>query len=201
MKKLISVLIIATMMISIFAAGCGDTAGDNGTGSATDNGSVSATVSATDFYNSVWALYSEDEMYPMAGGDFDHANMEKPDVYDIVANKDAFVSTYLVPEDIYTEITGDVITAVHMMNVNTFCSAVFNVKDASKITALADAYKKAVQSNMWMCGMPDTVVVIAVGDLMAVAYGEDSLVKTFVDKCTSANAGAKVLVEAPAVEG
>lgn len=195
MKKTIGLLCALSLVLScLFVAGCGKSGDDKKPAGSKD-------VNPKEFFEKVWATYGEDDFFPMAGGDFDKQNMENPDVYDIDTYKDAFTGTFLVTEEMQAEITGDVITAMHMMNANTFSGAMFKVKDASKIASLAETYKSAVQGNLWMCGFPDTLVVLSNGDVMIVAFGEDSIVQTFKDKCTQADSDVKLIIEAPVLEG
>ena len=83
-----------------------------------------------------------------------------------------------------------------MMNANTFCSAVMQLKEGTDAASFADHYQELVQSNHWMCGFPDTVVVLNLGSFMITAYGADDLIQQF--KNSAASLGANVLVEAPA---
>jgi len=127
--------------------------------------------------------------------------MDAPDKFDVAANRDTFVYTFLVPDEMVDQIDGDVISAMHMMNTNTFCSAMFALKDASDADSFAESYKQAVQGNEWMCGFPDTVVVLSCNNVIIIAYGEDEMIQTFKNKCTALNGDMKILVEAPALEG
>ena len=71
MKKLISLLLVLAMALSVLA-GCGTTpAGEAGN----DNGGadVTAPASALEVLENIWALYGEDEQFPVIGG-----NMEAP---------------------------------------------------------------------------------------------------------------------------
>lgn len=194
MKRILSLLCAAVMLVSVVAlTGC-DKKEEETTESVKE-------ISPIELFKTVWNSYGEEDLFPIAGGDFDHSNMEAPDAFDIVTNKADLYYSFLINDEIYEEIQGDAATVRHMMNTNTFCAAMFKVGDTSKINGLAEAYKSSVQSNMWMCGMPDTVVVLSVGDVMIVAYGADEIVDTFKAKCIEADKDIKVLVEAPAVEG
>ena len=69
MKKLISLLLVLAMALSVLA-GCGTTpAGDADNGGA----EVAAPATALEVLENIWALYGEDEMFPVIGG-----NMESP---------------------------------------------------------------------------------------------------------------------------
>ena len=56
-------------------------------------------------------------------------------------------------------------------------------------------------AKQWMCGMPDTMVVIDVdGQYVLTAYGADEMIETFNTNALSALDGAKVVLDAPVVE-
>lgn len=195
MRKIKSVIIVMATLLSLMAlTACG------GKTNAPANNDRKPSPQPLEFFQTVWGAYSEDEMFPIAGGDFDHANMEQPDAYDIEKNKEAFMATFLLDDSMMAELNGDAATAQHMMNINTFCAAMVGCKDATKVKELAETYNKIIQANQWMCGHPDTVVVLQNGNLLIVAYGEDSLVQSFKKHCTEVEDPAQLIIEAP-VEG
>ena len=99
-------------------------------------------------------------------------------------------------ENLTGKLTGDAATLIHMMNTNTFCSAVMELKNAGEASSFAEVYKEIVQGNHWMCGFPDTLVVLSLGNFVLTAYGADDLVQLFKNGAQSL--GATLLVEAPA---
>lgn len=50
-----------------------------------------------------------------------------------------------------------------------------------------------------MCGFPDKVIVVSVGEYVIVAFGHTDIIDTFKTKCLAADTSAKLLVEAPAM--
>ena len=93
----------------------------------------------------------------------------------------------------------DVATLQHMMNTNTFSSAVARLKDPAKASEFAEAYKTAIQGQHWMCGFPDKVVVISVGNYVVMAYGLEDNIDNLAAACSAVEAQSTVLVDAPAV--
>lgn len=187
MKKLVSLALVLAALISLTS--CGAQKEEK------PADSEAVQIVPVDYLQAIWGSYKDDEMFPIAGGDFDIANMENPDKFDVEKNKDAFMSTFLVSEDLLADINNDVASMQHMMNINTFCAAMFTVKDASRIQSFADDYNEIIQANEWMCGIPDTVVVLSVGNAMIIAYGEDGLIQTFKGKCEAAETSATVVLE------
>ena len=76
----------------------------------------------------------------------------------------------------------DAATLQHMMNTNTFSSAFAKLKDSSKAEEFAENYKTELQGQRWMCGFPDKLVIVTVGQSVFSVYGNEELVNTFRDK-------------------
>ena len=71
---------------------------------------------------------------------------------------------------------------VHMMNLNTFTCGAFHVADANNVARLADDLRTTIQDKRWMCGFPDKLVIVTVGQSVFSVYGSEELVNTFRDK-------------------
>lgn len=202
-KKGISILLVTLMGLAMLAfVGCGRAggSGNNGSASGADQPAAPAIASAVDFYTEVWAAFDEDDRFPCAGGDMGHST-EGPGQFLLTEdNEDSFKSLLLVPDDLYRMLEDDVATLQHMMNTNTFCSAVARLKEPAKAPEFAEAYKTAVQGQHWMCGFPDKVVVLSVGDYVVMAYGQEDNVNHLVAACSAVEAQSRVLVDAPAME-
>ena len=136
------------------------------------------------------------EEFPAAGGDEAHDTTDGPGAFDINAYGESFRYQTLVDENLTGKLTGDAATLIHMMNTNTFCSAVMELKNAGEASSFGEVYKEIVQGNHWMCGFPDTLVVLNLGNFVLTAYGADDLIQLFKNGAQSL--GATLLVEAPA---
>ena len=123
--------------------------------------------------------------------------MEGPGLFDIEKNAEMFQSLILVDETLLGMLENDAATLLHMMNTNTFCSAAAALKDPAAAAEFAESYKTLVQNNQWMCGFPETVIVVSVGIYVVTAYGKDAQIQTFKDKLLALEPQATVLVEAP----
>ena len=79
--------------------------------------------------------------------------------------------------------------------------AAYRLKSGVQVEEFSEAVKENVLAKQWMCGMPDTMVVIDVdGQYVLTAYGADELIETFKTNALSALDGAKVVLDAPVVE-
>ena len=70
----------------------------------------------------------------------------------------------------------------HMMNLNTFTCGAFHAVSAQDVTKLADDLHTAIADKQWMCGFPDKLVIVTVGQSVFSVYGNEELVNTFRDK-------------------
>ena len=67
---------------------------------------------------------------------------------------------------------------VHMMNLNTFTCGAFHVKDRGDVAALCASLRENILDRHWMCGFPDKLVIVTVGDYVVSVYGYTDLVDT-----------------------
>ena len=108
-----------TLMMAFTLAACGNKPSNN-------PGNESTITSAVDFYTEVWNEFGEDKQFAAVGGDAEH-EAEAPAKFSLTdANKETFEYLLLVNDELYDMLDDDVATLQHMMNTNTFSSAVAN---------------------------------------------------------------------------
>ncbi len=186
MKRIIALLITVAMAATLTA--CGTSGGKDG-------GDAPKIESALALLKTVWDGYKEDEKFPAAGGDFSEENMkmDEPGKFGLTDTA-ALDSTLAVPEASAAQID-DAASLVHMMNANTFTCGVFHMKKADDVSAFADAMKESISTRQWMCGFPDKLVIITVGEYVVSSFGEEEIMNTFKDKVLAAYETAKVVYE------
>ncbi len=184
MKKIATVLLVA--MLAMCLAACGGK--DNNAGSV-------EIADATEILTTVWGTYAEDEMFPVGGGDYENMSMEGPAAFD--ASKTEDLEALLNFPAASADKIDDAASMMHMMNANTFTAGAFHVADAADVNAVVDAIKDKVMNNHWMCGFPETLIIVQVGDSYVVsAYGNGELIDNFKTKLLAAYEGAaEVLAE------
>ena len=69
-----------------------------------------------------------------------------------------------------------------MMNANTFTAGAFHVASSSDVDAVVSDLKDNVMSRQWMCGFPDKLVILTLGDYVISCYGAEDLVDQFSEK-------------------
>lgn len=156
---------------------------------------AAAVDDALTILNAIWNTYSDEEKFPAAGGDSEHAVDGAPGSFD-ASNADSLSYQLTFPAD-DASLIDSAASLVHMMNMNTFTCGAFHVADANNVTRLADDLRTTIQAKRWMCGFPDKLVIVTVGQSVLSVYGNEELVNTFRDKLlTSYSAATAVYDEA-----
>lgn len=172
MKKIVSLVLAALLVLSLAACGDKNNAGDGD--------KPAKPTSALNILETVWNTYGEDEKFAVVGGDFSEANTREdaPGVFDL---KDrALVDSELgLPE---TAAVDEAASLVHMMNANTFTAAAYHATDDPD--ALAQQLRDNIMQRQWMCGFPDKLAVAVVGDYVTAVYGAEDLVDGFMNHLT-----------------
>ena len=190
MKKIIALVMVAVLMLTFAACG-GNT--DNGD-SNKDETSAVAIASPVELLNKVWASFGDEEKFPVAGGDMTEANMnmEGPGVYGL-EDAEGFAAITHFPAASMAKIDAAA-TLMHMMNANTFTCAAYHVVDAD-MAALATEVKDSVMATQWMCGFPEKLAIVTVGEYMVSYFGNADLVGAFTAKLQAAYPTATVVVD------
>ena len=141
---------------------------------------AAAVDDALTILNAIWNTYSDEEKFPAAGGDSEHAVDGAPGSFD-ASNADSLSYLLTFPAD-DASLIDSAASLVHMMNLNTFTCGAFHVADANNVARLADDLRTTIQAKHWMCGFPDKLVIVTVGQSVLSVYGSEELVNTFRDK-------------------
>lgn len=170
MKKIVSLALAVLLVLSL--AACGGK--NSGTGDVSD---------ALTLLNTVWATYSEEEKFPVTGGDYDHPVDDAPGAFDI-SNADNMDYMLGFPGPSVANLV-DAASLMHMMNANTFTCGAFHVTSKDDVETVASDLRDAIQSKQWMCGFPDKLVIFTYDQYVVSLYGDEELVNTFRDKFTA----------------
>ena len=188
MKKIISILLAAAMVLA-FAA-CGNNSGNNG-------GNDAAVTDPLEVLSKTWSSLPEEDKFPAAGGDNGSPVDDKPGKFDIsdTDNLDYMLSFPAGSVDLIDSAA----SLTHMMNMNTFTCGAFHVKDSGDVAALCASLRENILDRHWMCGFPDKLVIVTVGDYVVSVYGYTDLVDTFTAKLAAAYPSAKTVSDDPIV--
>ena len=208
MKKKIALLLLTTMAISLVGCGEKDTTENNDTvvedsivDDTTDNtddtdstDDVVSTEGAEGVLNAIWATYEEENMFAAGGGDSQNMVMDGPGKFD-ATNTEELDVTLGFPTD-YVDKIDDAASLMHMMNANTFTGGVFHVTNADDVSAVCDALKENIMNRQWMCGFPETLIIVTVDDNYVIsAFGNGQIIETFKNKISGVYDNATVVYE------
>ena len=188
----------ATTSISTSGNTASGTTGSTATSEKVEN---SASTGALGLLNSVWGSYSETEKFFACGGDEDHLNFEGPGEYS-VKNGEMLDGVLGFPAELASKIDSAA-SLSHAMNVNTFTCGAYHFKNASDAEASISKIKENILSRQWVCGFPDSMMIIsAPGNYIIALWGIDDgtgVVTTFKNKVLNTIDGAKVEVNEPII--
>lgn len=189
MKKFLAMILTAAMAFSLAACG----------GKDADEGEGAEIADSLTLLNTIWDSYGEDEKFAVMGGDFSEENMVDgaPGNYGL---EDTAMLDYTLglPEASVSMVDGAA-SLVHMMNANTFTCGAFHVSSSDNVSAVADSLRENILQRQWMCGFPDKLIVITVGDYVISAFGNGEIIDTFKTKTMSAYESAELVYEEPII--
>ncbi len=199
MKKRLGIIGLA-MMTMLAVAGCGE---DKDTTTATTTeATTEAAVEITDsleIFTTVWGTYGDEEKFAIAGGDYNNSVMDAPGAFNVsdVESLDAMLG---VPADAASYVD-DAASMMHMMNANTFTAGAYRVTDAANQQDFCDKLKDNIMNRQWMCGFPDTLIIVSIGDNYVVsAFGNAEIIDTFKTKLTAEYPMSQIVYEESLVQ-
>jgi len=178
LKKTFALFLTATLLLT----GCGGKKQQ-------DNGGP---ANAQEVLQSVWDTFSDEEKFPVYGGD--SANMVDggPGNFDI-ADTEGLRYNLLVPEAQIASVA-QAASMTHGMMVNNFTCGVFRLTEGTSAKAFADAMAQSYKDNQWLCGTPEQMLVATIGDGCVVsAFGLTDVLSVFRQKLTAVYPDAQIL--------
>ena len=216
MKKFITLMLAAAMMLTL--ASCASDKNDGnettdpettvnenvgneneGGEEETEEKDETPATGAEAVVEKIWGAYAENDKFPCGGGDSENMDFEGPAAFDITKT-DELDGTLGLP----AELAGSLESAasfMHMMNANTFTGACYEVKEGTDVAAFAETLKTNILARQWMCGIPETLVIIDIdGEFVISAFGADDIIQTLKTITTAQYASATVVVETAVTE-
>lgn len=192
MKKILA-LILAGAMLFAFAACGGNETPDNG--ESKEPAAQIDAADAADLLTKVWATYGEDEKFFAMGGYNETMVDGAPGKFDVtlVEDLDAMLG---LPQANAAQID-DAASIIHAMNANTFTGACYHLAADVDAAAFVDALKANIQARQWMCGFPEKLLIVKVGDYVISAFGNGEIVDNFSAKIAAVYNVAEVVVDEP----
>ncbi len=206
MKKIMTIILASAMMLTL--ASCASKKNDDTNTPApetkpetsvqteieTEADNTAKSEGALSVIEAIWGKYAEDEKFPCGGGDSENMNFEGPAAFDITKT-DELDSTLGLPASL-TENVVDAASFMHMMNANTFTGACYTLKDGTDAAAFAKTLKDNILARQWICGIPETLIIINVdGSHILSAFGASDLIDTLKTNTEAAFDSATVIIE------
>lgn len=191
MKKLFALLLAAALLVTLGACAAKEPAND----ASSDAPTGSETISPLDVLETVWGNFSEDEKFPVVGGDLSEENMKDgaPGNY-AISDASELDRMMGFPQAEIASITAAA-SLTHMMNGNTFTCGAYQLASGVDAAALAEKVAQNIQSRQWMCGFPDKLVVAYAGGCLIAMFGIEEDVNLFRDKLMTSYSDAAVLAD------
>lgn len=184
MKKWLTYTVIAGLMFGCVACG---TSGQENTQTESDTKQENqlSISDANEILTQVWGAYKEEEKF-FAEGPMKLEGVEA----------DYLERAFCFPAERASQID-DVAILLHSMNANTFSAAAYHLTEGADMQELAEGIKDTTLDNQWLCGIPERLIIIAVGDeYLVTAYGNGEVVENFKSKILETYDGnTEVVVE------
>ena len=192
MKKILALLLAAVMVLSL--AACTDK-GSEGGATSPSGAQTNQPKSALEILEKVWSKYSADEKFPATGGSEKQMKEDMPGKFD-VSDAEALDFELGFPKANASEID-DAASLMHMLHQNNFSCGVYHVKDSGNVETLAGKIKENILARQWLCGFPEKLVILTVGDYIVSVFGAGELTDTFIAKLSAEYSSAKQLFDVP----
>jgi len=200
MKKLVALLLATAMMFTCVACGGNNSEGGNTEGN--EGGTKVEITDATEVLTKAWEEYnntvSDDMKFSVGGGNlenFELVVMDAPGKCDtsLEGAKDALSMSFCIPAEAI-DMTDDAANMMNMMMANNFSAAAYHVADAANVETVVSSIKDATLNNQWMCGFPEKLIIVTVGeDYVVSAFGNGQVIDAFKTALTTVYGDAAVV--------
>ena len=179
---------MAGVMVFGFAA-CGNKNNDGNQGNEQNEVKVDV-ADATELFDKVWTNYTEtageDLMFMAMGGDFDNLVDGKPGKFNHENAEENGMESQLCISTDAIALVDDAASLMHGMMVNNFTGAAYHVADKANVQSVVDGIKDRTLNNRWMCGFPEKLIVVTVGeDYVISAFGNAMIIDAFKTSVTT----------------
>ena len=194
MKKMIALVLALAAVMALSLTACAKP--NNKDKPTTPSGAQKGQPqSALEILEKVWSKYSTDEKFPATGGSEKHMKDGMPARFD-VTDGEALDFELGFPKAQASEIS-DAASLMHMLNQNNFSCGVYHVKSSGSAEALAGKIKDNILSRQWLCGFPEKLVILTVGDYIVSVFGAAELTDPFIAKLAAEYSSTKPLFNVP----
>ena len=200
-KKAAALFLASVFMLSCVA--CGNNKADNTSASTSAQGGtvMDAYGNSTELLSMIWNAFPAEDKFPVNGGDESYMSMDGPAPYSI-ADAEVLDNVLGFPAAQIDKID-DAASFMNAMNQNTFTCAAYRFRSPDDMEAGIAALKKNILARRWICGFPDSLLIISVPRNYVIAvWGIDEgtgTVTKFKEAAKNAVNGAQVIVDEPII--
>ena len=194
MKKILTLTIAAVLVFSLVSCAKKDKE-DVTTGTSAADVQKNGPKSALEILETVWKKYSADDKFAAMGGSEKNMKEDAPGKFNL-GDAEALDFELGFPKAEVDKLD-DAASLLHMLNQNTFTCGVYHVKNSADIEALAAKIKDNILARNWMCGFPEKLVIMIVGDYIVSVFGAAELISTFTAKLTDSYGSVRQLFDVP----
>lgn len=194
MKKILTLAIAAVLVFSLVSCAKKDKE-DVTTGTSAADVQNNGPKSALEILETVWKKYSADDKFAAMGGSEKNMKEDAPGKFDL-GDAEALDFELGFPKAEVGKLD-DAASLLHMLNQNTFTCGVYHVKNPADVEALAAKIKDNILARNWMCGFPEKLVIMTVGDYIVSVFGAAELISTFTAKLTDSYGSVRQLFDVP----
>ena len=198
MKKILAFVLALTVVMAM--AACTPANNNETTGAA-----EVLPANALELLTTTWANIAEENKFPVMGGDEANINWEGPGSVVLPGAEGNALWNLNIPEDQLANFT-EAATMIHAMNTNIFAGCAVKLTEGADKTAVAQAIADGIKGTHFMCGHPERLIVVSLGDYLVVAFGLDGVeegnaknITNFLTALQTAYATAKVPHDEPLV--
>ena len=185
MKKILTLTIAAVLVFSLVSCAKKDKE-DVTTGTSAADVQKNGPKSALEILETVWKKYSADDKFAAMGGSEKNMKEDAPGEFDL-GDAEALDFELGFPKAEVGKLD-DAASLLHMLN---------HVKNSADIEALAAKIKDNILARNWMCGFPEKLVIMTVGDYIVSVFGAAELISTFTAKLTDSYGSVRQLFDVP----
>lgn len=195
-----AIFLLACVMVLGLLAGCGQTTSEHGWFDKEDKPvppvatepPVILPEDALDMLQTVWDGFAPQERFDVIGGNGSAVTGNPGSI--VISESTVDLETMFWIPDSQLQQVWQAASMMHGLNRNLFTCVGVQLQEGADTAIFANSWKQNVQNARWVCGAPERILAITLGDNYVVCvFGNAKNVITFERKMTAAYPTAQIL--------